>query len=82
MDPRGTRMRSGAGSTRGICSLYRSPNIVRVINPRRLRWEGHVARMEECRSDFKMLTGNRTGKGLLGRPRRIWNTILEWILNK
>ena len=28
-------------------SLYRSPNIVRVIKPRRLRWAGHVARMEE-----------------------------------
>ena len=29
-----------------IHSLYRSPNIVRVIKPRRLRWAGHVARME------------------------------------
>ena len=30
-------------------SLYRSPNIVRVIKSRRLRWAGHVARMEEGR---------------------------------
>ena len=43
-------------------SLYRSPNIVRVIKPRRLRWTGHVARMEEVRSAFKMLTGKPTGK--------------------
>ena len=31
-------------------SLHRSPNIVRVIKSRRLRWAGHVARMEEGRS--------------------------------
>ena len=34
-------------------SLYRSPNIIRVIKSRRLRWAGHVARMEEGRSAFK-----------------------------
>ena len=38
-------------------SLYRSPNIIRVIRSRRLRWAGHVARMEEGKSTFKMLTG-------------------------
>ena len=43
-------------------SLYRSPNIVRVIKSRRLRWAGHVARMEEGRSAFKILTGKPTGK--------------------
>ena len=37
-------------------TLYRSPNIVRVIKSRRLRWTGHVARLEESRSDFKILT--------------------------
>ena len=36
-------------------SLYRSPNIVRVIKSRRLRWAGIVARMEEGRSAFKIL---------------------------
>ena len=53
-------------------SLYRSPNIVRVIKSRRLRWAGHVARMEEGRSAFKILTGKPTGKRPLGRPRRRW----------
>ena len=38
-------------------SLYRSPNIVRVIKSRRLRWAGHVARMDEGRSAFEILTG-------------------------
>ena len=52
--------------------MYRSPNIVRVIRSRRLRWAVHVARMEESRSAFKILTGNPTGKRPLGRPRRRW----------
>ena len=34
----------------------------RVIRSRRLRWAGHVARMEEVRSAFKILTGEPTGK--------------------
>ena len=53
-------------------SLYRSHNIVKVIKSRRLRWAGDVARMEEGRSAFKILTGKSTGKRLLGRPRRRW----------
>ena len=47
--------------------MYRSPNIVRVIKSRRLRWAGHVARMEEGRSAFKILTDRS-----LGRSRRRW----------
>ena len=42
--------------------LYRSPNIVRVIKSRRLRWAGNVARKEEVRRAFKILTGKPTGK--------------------
>ena len=56
----------------GLHSLYRSPNIVRVIKSRRLRWAGLVARMEEGRSAFKSLTGKPKGKRSLGRPRRRW----------
>ena len=52
--------------------MYRSPNIVRVIKSRRLRWAGHAVRMEEGRSAFKMLTCKPTGKRPLGRPRRRW----------
>ena len=56
-------------------SLYRSPNIVRVIKSRRLRWTGHAARMGEGRSAFKILTGKpKGGLGVDGR------TILEWTL--
>ena len=47
-----------------------SPKIVRVIKSRRFRWARHVARMEEGRSAFKILTGEPAGKRPLGRPRR------------
>ena len=36
------------------------------------KWAGHVARMEEGRSAFKILTGKPTGKRPLRRPRRRW----------
>ena len=42
--------------------MYRSSNIVRVIKSRILIWAGHVARMEEGRSAFKILAGKPTGK--------------------
>ena len=42
------------------------------IKSRRLRWAGHVARMEESRSALKILTGKPTGKRPLGRPRCRW----------
>ena len=63
-------------------SLYRSPNIVRVIKSRRLRRVGHVARMEEGRSAFKILTGKPTGKRPLGRPRRRWEDNIRMALKR
>ena len=41
-----------------------------MIKSRRLRWAGHVVRMEEGKSAFKILTGKPAGKRPLGRPRR------------
>jgi hypothetical protein len=52
--------------------LYRSPNIVRVIKTKRSRWAGHVARMEEDMSAFKILAGIPTGKGSLWKPKCRW----------
>jgi hypothetical protein len=49
-----------------------SPNIVRVIKSRRMRWAGHVARMGEGRGVYRVLVGKSEGKGSLGRPRRRW----------
>jgi hypothetical protein len=31
-----------------LLNLYASPNFIRVINSRRMRWAGHVARYEKC----------------------------------
>ena len=59
-------MGSGEGSTVRYFSLYRSPNIVRVIKCKRLKWAGHVARMEDGMSAFKILTGKPTGKRPIG----------------
>ena len=50
--------------------LHPSPNIVRVIKSRRMRWAGHVARMEERRGVCSVLVGKTEGKRPLGRPRR------------
>jgi len=50
--------------------LYSSPNIVRVIKSRRMRWAGHVARMSEEMGVYRVLVGKPEGKRPLGRPRR------------
>ena len=52
--------------------LYSSPNIVRVINWRRMRWVGHVARMCEWEGAYRVLVGKPEGRRPLGRPRRRW----------
>jgi hypothetical protein len=53
-------------------NLYSSPNIVRVIKSRRMRWAGHVARMEKGRGVYRVLVGRPKSKRPLGRPRRRW----------
>ena len=48
---------------------------------KRLRWAGHVARMEEGRSAFKIFTDKPTGKRPLERPRRRWKDLEEIGIN-
>jgi hypothetical protein len=50
-----------------INDLYSSPNIVRVIKSRKMRWAGHVARVDEKRGVCKVLVGNPDGCRQLGR---------------
>jgi hypothetical protein len=50
--------------------LYSSPNIVRVIKSRRMRWAGHVECMGERRGVYRVLVGKQMGKRPLGRPKR------------
>jgi len=52
--------------------LYSSPNIVRVIKSRRVRWAGHVARMGKERGAYRVLVGKPEGKRPLRRPWRRW----------
>jgi len=56
-----------------LINLYSSPNIFRVIKSKRMRYEGHVARMGESRSVYRVLVMKPEGKRPLGRPRRKWD---------
>jgi hypothetical protein len=50
--------------------LYSTPNIIRVIKSRRLRWAEHVARMGEGRCVYRISVGRTEGRRPFGRPRR------------
>jgi hypothetical protein len=53
--------------------LHSSPNIIRQMKLRRMRWAGFVARMgEERKVYYRVLVGNPEGKRPLGRPKRRW----------
>jgi hypothetical protein len=55
-----------------LCNLYNSPNIIRVIKSRRMRWAGHVARRGEMRNAYRDLVGKHEEKRPLGILRRGW----------
>jgi hypothetical protein len=60
--------------------LYSSPSIIRIVEWRRMRWPGNVARMRENINAYAILVGKPEGKILLGRSRHRWVIILKWIL--
>jgi len=62
-------------------NLYSSLNIVRVIKSRRMRWAGHVARMEEGRVVYRVLVGKPEGRRPLGRPRHRWEDNIKMDFN-
>ena len=53
-------------------ALYFSPNIIRSLKSRRLRWAGPVAHMEQSRNAYRVLVGKPEGKRPLGSPRHRW----------
>ena len=65
-----------------LYALYSSPNIIRVIKTRRMRWAGHVARMEERRGAYRVLVGKPEGRRPLGRPRRRWEDNIKMNLRR
>jgi len=62
--------------------LYCSPNIVRVIKSRRRRWAGHVARMRQNISVYRVLVEKPEGKRPLGRLRRRWKDNIKMDLRE
>jgi hypothetical protein len=50
--------------------LYCSPNIVRIINSRRIRWVGHVAHIGMRRGVYRVMLGKPEGKKPLGNSRQ------------
>jgi hypothetical protein len=63
-------------------ALYSSPNIIRVIKSRRLRWAGHVARMGDRRGAYRTLVGKPDGRRPLGRPRHRWEDNIKMDLRE
>ena len=62
--------------------LYCSPNIVRVIKSRRMRWAGHVARIGERRGVYGVLVGKPEGKKQLEEPGVDGRILLRWVFRK
>jgi hypothetical protein len=65
-----------------LYDLYSSPNIIRVIKLRRMRWAGHVARMEQGRGAYRILVGRPEGRNHLEDPGVDGRIILKWIFKK
>jgi hypothetical protein len=63
-------------------SLYSSPNIVRVIKSRKMRWVGHVARRGMGRCVYRVLVGRPEGRRPLGRPRHRWEDNIKMDLRE
>jgi hypothetical protein len=59
-----------------------SPDIIRVIKSRRMRWVGHVASIGERRGAYRVLVGKLERKRLLGRPRRKWEDNIKMDLQE
>jgi hypothetical protein len=63
-------------------NFYSSPNIIRMIKARWMRWAGHVARMGATRNAYRLLVGKPEGKRPLGRPRCRWLDIIKMDLRE
>ena len=62
--------------------LYCSPNIVRVMESRRMMWAGHVTQVGERRGVYRVLVGKPEGRRPLGRPRNRWEDNMKMYLKE
>jgi hypothetical protein len=63
-------------------NLYCSPNIIRIIKSRRMRWAGHETLMGEKSNAYRILVEKPEGKRPLGRPRCRWEDNIRMDLRK
>jgi hypothetical protein len=83
----GPKRDEGTGEWRKLHSgelhtLYLTPDIIRQIKSRRMRWAGRVARMRDGRNVYRVLVGKPEGKGPLGKPRRRWDNRIKMDLRE
>jgi hypothetical protein len=64
-----------------LYALY-SPNIIRMIKSRRMRWSGYVARMGDRRGACRVLVGRPEGRRPLGRYKRRWEDNIDMDLQE
>jgi hypothetical protein len=67
---------------RELHNLWSSPDIIRRIKSRRMRWAGNVERMGEGRNVYRVLVGKPKEKRPLERPRRRWEDGIKWALGR
>jgi hypothetical protein len=83
----GPKRDEGTGESRRLHNeelndLCSSPNIIRVIKSRRMRWAGHVARVGEKRGAYRILVGDLREGDHLADPGTDGRIILKWIFKK
>ena len=61
-----------------VCAKCQVLMIAKLLRYRRLRWLGHVARMDNVRLPLQMMFSTMTGSGARGRPLKSW---YEYVLS-
>jgi hypothetical protein len=64
-----------------LCNLYFSPNIIRMIKSKRMRWQGNATHMGGITA-HKIIVAKLEGKRPLGRPRHRWQDNIKVVLGK
>ena len=60
-----------------LYNLYSSPNIIRLIKSRIIKWAGHVARIRNRRGAYRIFLEKPDGRTPRERPRLRWDSSIE-----